>query len=194
MTQPDPLDQLRQALDIVPSPAFAARVRRHVATQPTRVVWWAGRDLATAGAAVCLVAVVLAVARWSGTEESAVRSEVPVASTVSAVAAAPSTPDVPVAPSSLVRRPRTSPIQVAAPESVFAETLVPDDQRIALERLIAAIRTGRITVPAVVAENDTVDDDGRRLPRALVIEPLKLELLAGTPAEPNKDSIKDLIK
>jgi len=82
---------------------------------------------------------------------------------------------------------------VVAVESVFGETLVPDDQRLALDRLLGAIRAGRATVPGVVAE-EIVDEDGRRMPRALVIEPLKLELLAGTPAEPNRDPIKEPIK
>lgn len=188
MTHQDPLDELRQALAVAPSPEFAARVRRQVATQHTRVAWWSVRHLAVAAAAVGVVSV--AVARWS----------VPVVPAVLVGPGAAASPSSPMthgaatgAAGATAARPRTTPIPVAATVDVFAETLVPDDQRIALERLLGAIRAGRATVPAVVAD-EIVDDDGRRLPRALLIEPLKLELLAGTPAEPNKDPIKDSIK
>lgn len=197
MTHQDPLDQLRQALAIAPSPEFAARVRQQVATQPTRAAWWSVRHLAAAAAAVCVVSVSVAVVRWGGGAAPDVRSDVPVASAVPAVPGVTAAPSPPVTygvpTGARVARPRTSPVGAAAIDDVFAETLVPDDQRVALERLLGAIRAGRATVPAVVAE-DIVDEDGRRMPRALVIEPLKLELLAGTPADPNKEPIKESIK
>lgn len=197
MTHQDPIDQLRQALAIAPSPEFAARVRQQVSSQPTRAAWWSVLHLVAAAAAVGVVS--LAVARWGGPGpagapdiqyESASVSAVPM---VESVTAAPSPAAPPDATITVVTRPRTSPIVVVATADVFAETLVPDDQRLALDRLLGAIRAGRATVPGVVAE-EIVDEEGRRMPRALVIEPLKLELLAGTPAEPNKDPIKDSIK
>jgi hypothetical protein len=185
MTHDDPLEQLSRALAITPSPEFAARVRQQISTQQARANWWSIRHLAAAAAAVCVVSVV--VARWSG--QSAAVPVVPVAPGVTAAPApAAVTPVVTAA-----ARPRRSSPRVVPVDSVFAETLVPDDQRLALERLLGAIRAGRATVPGVVAE-ETVDEDGRRMPRALVIEPLKLELLAGTPVEPNKDPIKESVK
>jgi hypothetical protein len=73
------------------------------------------------------------------------------------------------------------------------ETLVPDDQRRALDHLLGAIREGRATVPPTEL-NEELHDNGQRVLRALVIEPMKLELLAGTPGEPIKDPVKDPIK
>ncbi len=196
MTHDDPFEQLSRALAITPSPEFAARVRQQIATQPAPAAWWSVRHLAAAAAVVCVVSVVLV--RWSGEYAPEVRPGVPV---VSAVPVAPIVPGVTAAPASpsaaaagpVAARPRGSFARAVPVESVFAETLVPDDQRLALDRLLGAIRAGRATVPAVVAE-EIVDEDGRRMPRALVIEPLTLELLAGTPAEPNKDPIKESVK
>lgn len=187
MTQHDPFEQLSQALAIAPSPEFAARVRQQIATQPTPVAWWFVPHLAAAAAAVCVVAVVLA--RWGGPSAPEVRPSISVVSAVPVVPIAPGVPAVTPA----VARARVSFARVVRVESAFAETLVPDDQRLALERLLGAIRAGRATVPGVAAE-EIVDEDGRRTPRALVIEPLKLELLAGTPVEPNRDPIKESIK
>lgn len=196
MTHPDPLEQLSRALAITPSPEFAARVRQQISTQPARSNWWPDRHLMAAAAMVCVVSVV--VMRWDGQSSPDVRRGVPV---VAAVPVVPIAPGVAAAPApaavtpvvTTVARPRRSSPRVVPVESVFAETLVPDDQRLALERLLGAIRAGRATVPGVVAE-EIVDEDGRRMPRALVIEPLKLDLLAGTPVEPNKDPIKESVK
>jgi hypothetical protein len=80
---------------------------------------------------------------------------------------------------------------VAAKETVRPfETVVPDDQLLALDRLLAAIRQGRATVPRVVADSE-LNERGERVLRALVIEPVTIELLAGTPAEPIKNPVKD---
>ena len=71
------------------------------------------------------------------------------------------------------------------------DTVVPDDQLHALDRLLASMRAGRATVPPLVSEDDEVDDRGQRVLRALVIEPVTIELLAGTPADPTKNPVKD---
>lgn len=188
MTQQDPLEQLRQLLAVAPSPEFGARVRQQVSTQSSRAGWWPVGHLAAAAAAVCVVSVVMT--QWGGEPDADIRPA-PAVAAVSPVMTPPESPGS--APNPIVRRRRHAPAEAATVVDTFAETLVPDDQRLALERLIGAIRGGRATVPAVVAD-EVVDDDGRRLPRSLVIEPLKLELMAGTPAEPNKDPIKDPIK
>jgi len=199
MTHPDPLEQLGRALAISPSPEFAARVRQQISAQPSHQTWWSVRHLMMAGAVVCGVFVVSAVLVWrSGASAPVVRPDAAVASServapvVSGVAIVPASTSVEAA-TPAVARPHESFARVVPVENVFAETLVPDDQRLALERLLGAIRAGRATVPGVVTE-EIVDEDGRRMPRALVIEPLKLELLAGTPAEPNRDPIKEPIK
>jgi hypothetical protein len=197
MTHDDPVEQLTRALAITPSPEFAARVRQEIAARPSHVAWWSAPHMLLAAAGVCAVIVVPAVMLWpGGVSAPVVRPDVTVASSehvavvVSGVATAQ-------APSGVATRPavprRQAPLRPVRVESVFGETLVPDDQRLALERLLGGIRAGRATVPGVVAE-ETVDEDGRRLPSALVIEPLKLELLAGTPAEPNKDPIRESVK
>lgn len=167
MTQQDPFEQLSRALEVAPSPDFAARVRQQVAGQPARGAWWSVRHL-VAAAAVVSVAVVQ-VARWAGPARPVVDHGAP----PKAAAIAPS---VTVSPSVVRVQPRPPLARALPAESAFAETLVPDDQRLALERLLGAIRAGRATVPAVL-EDEVVDEDGRRWPRALLIEPLKLEPL-----------------
>jgi hypothetical protein len=198
MTHDDPLQELSRALAITPSPEFAARVRQYIGTRPARWSWGGVRPLATAAVVVCVATVLMT--RWGVQTGPDV---IPVTSVASIASIAPVVPDVltgvrapapsPAAVGAAVARPRTSSPQVVPAVTVFAETLVPDDQRLALERLLGAIRAGRATVPGVVAD-EIVDENGRRMPRALVIEPLTLELLAGTPAEPNKEPIKEPIK
>lgn len=194
MTHDDPLDALSRALAITPSPEFAARVRQQIDATPARSPWWSFRHVAAAAAVVGVVAT--GVMRWQTTtapHEKAATLDGRVADTTPAGTAAAVATTITASAHHIPVRPRASEsVEVRTPE-VFAETLVPDDQRIALERLLGAIRAGRATVPDVVAD-EVVDEAGRRVPRALVIAPLTVELLAGTPVEPNRDPIKDPIK
>jgi hypothetical protein len=184
MSQHDPLQDLGRELSFAPSPEFAARVRRHIAAAPVTTAPWPLYRMAAAAAVVIAASVTMArVGRHTPVEM-------------------PPAPDMTLAPLTTpapvdVRQPhRSATRQTAAPEAPlvvqaapFAEVLVPDDQRLALEQLLGSIRAGRATVPELIVD-DVVDDDGRRMPRALVIEPLRLQQLAGTPAEPIKDPIK----
>jgi hypothetical protein len=89
-----------------------------------------------------------------------------------------------------VRVPRRSATMVAREPVSAYETVVPNDQLNALDRLLAAMRQGQATVPPVVADTE-LNDCGERVLRALVVEPLTIEPLAGTPPEPSKNPVKD---
>jgi hypothetical protein len=80
--------------------------------------------------------------------------------------------------------------RVSAGDLKSFEAVVPDDQLQALDRLLAAMREGRATVPAQVSDV-VVNERGERVLRALALEPLTIEPLAGTPAEPNKNPGRD---
>lgn len=188
MNSRDPLQELEDALSFPASPEFSARVRRRVAAAPMRSRRFTMQDLAVA-AAVILTAAAGLVASLS--------RDIEVAHTRPAVAAATARPVMPgietsraIAPAVARRRPGVVTVSVTVPAF---ETLVPDDQRRALDQLLASLRAGSATVPALVLDEE-LNENGQRVPRALVIEPMKLELLPGTPGDPGKDPVKDPIK
>lgn len=169
MTPRDPFAELQTALSLAPSPEFAARVRARVTSMPPQSRslvphWTIGALLATAAA--LLVAVNVSERR----EEHAVAPP-------AAVMASP--PAVVIASSPATSRPvRVAAKAPAASADPFYEVLVPDDQRIALERLLVAMKAGRASVPPS-AVNATADEEGL-LSIALLpdIVPMKIELLA----------------
>jgi hypothetical protein len=177
MTHIDPLQELGDALSITPSPEFAARVRQHIITTPRRSVISPFHGLA---AAVLVLIASALVARWpQPTDLASTPRPAPAVSPVAS--AAPTMPVLPTATPIAPVRPSVSRVagttEAEAPVAInspFAETLVPDDQRLALVRLLGSIRAGRATVPDHIAD-EVVDDEGRWAPRALVIEPLKLQ-------------------
>lgn len=122
-----------------------------------------------------------------GRDEEVAHVSRPAASSVVALAGERRT-EAAVAIEPVIARPRAAGPAADGTVTSF-ETLVPDDQRRALDLLVAAMREGRASVPPAVADHE-LNDSGQRAPRALVIEPMKLELLAGTPGEPVKDPIK----
>lgn len=197
MSQKDPLQDLNRALSITPTPEFAARVRRRIASEPVRETSWSW--LTSAAAAALVIAVAAATVQWSPESST---DEVPESVRVMPSSAPPQATAPVIASSGIERtaslrsgdRPRTPAgaglMDTPAP---FAEVLVPDDQRLALERLMASLRVHRSAVPKFVAD-DVVDDEGRRVPRALAIEPIRLPLLDGTPTESIKEPIKEPIK
>jgi hypothetical protein len=176
----DPLQELGRALSFSPSPEFAARVRHHIVSAPTQPARWSLYGLAAAAALVIAASATMARVGW----QSPVLEVPPAPDMVMAPAIAAPAPAI--AAPALVHARATRAVEPPAP---FAEVLVPDDQRLALERLMGSIRAGRATVPELIVD-DVVDDDGRRMPRALVIEPLRLQRLPGTPGEPIKEPIK----
>jgi hypothetical protein len=178
MTHTDPLQELSDALSITPSPEFAARVRQHIAVKPVRGAVSPFHGLAAA-AVLVLIASAL-VARWPQPAEHATTPRpTPMALPAPSPTPASSTSSMatPIAP---MQTPVTRVAVTTAPEAPvtanapFAETLVPDDQRLALARLLGSIRAGRGAVPDLVLD-EVVDDEGRWAPRALVIEPLKVQ-------------------
>ena len=187
MSARDPFQELEDALSFAMSPDFSARVRQQVAEEPvrSRVVWspW----LAVAAVAVGAVGVgVMTSVRPRNIDVAPVSAPGVVASVNPPVAPQPEA----VGPVSTVRTIRRSAKPAVSTTVSAYETQVPDDQLRALNRLLTSMRAGRATVPSRVSDFE-VNDRGERVLRALAIEPVNIELLAGTPAEPNKNPVKD---
>lgn len=182
MKDRDPLQEIEDALSFPVSADFCARVRQQVALEPVR-----RQRLFSPWLAVAAVAVLAA---GAGVITTVRHLDVDV--TKVSVPSTHPEPIVTVTPASSVVA-----IDARHPAAAFRtkrakpfETVVPDDQLRALDRLLASMREGRATVPAQVSDV-VVNDRGERVLRALVLEPLTLELLAGTPAEPSKSPGKD---
>ncbi len=137
---------LARALDVAPSPDFTARVRTRIAEEPRRRAWL-GPALWAVGATGALAAAVLALVallpgRPSHTPEpstlAASRLELPVTTPLavpSGTTLAPAATTAPAAP----RQP---------------EVLVPDDDRAALWRLVAAVHAGAVPAAMLPSDND----------------------------------------
>ena len=186
MTERDPLQELEEFLSFPVSPDFSARVRHQVAAEPVRSRTFGARQWALAAAVVLAAATGLITTFRDVSVEVAEVSPHRTGVTPSPAVAARE-PLVPIEPMRIARRSAA----VAVRETVRSfDTVVPDDQLHALDRLLASMRAGTATVPPVVADVE-VNDRGERVLRALIIEPVTVEPLAGTPAEPNKNPVKD---
>jgi hypothetical protein len=183
----DPLWEIKDALAFPVSPDFCARVRQQVAAEPVRRRVFAGQRLALA-AAVVLAAGIGLVTTLQHHDVDVAQGSGPrlVNATTTPVQSRPQ----PVAALEPVRALQPTARVFTSKTQLAYDTLVPDDQLRALDRLLAAMREGRATVPMAVS-NDEVNDHGQRVLRALVIEPVTIELLAGTPAESIKNPGKD---
>lgn len=183
----DPFLELKEDLSFPVSPDFCARVRLQVAAEPVqsrmRGIW------ALAAAAVVFFAAAIGVmTTLRQADENVVQVIDP---RLTNPLKAPVAPEGALRAASAPVRVHERVIPVTATETGMSfETVVPDDQLHALDRLLAAMRAGRATVPPVVADSE-VNERGERVYRALVIEPVTVELLPGTPAEPIKNPVKD---
>lgn len=197
MTPRDPFAVVQSALAVTPSPEFAARVRMRVVAAPSvptfesswRSVWMCGAVAAAAVAVVITVSVdrsrtiatPVEVAHGAGAPESVVTN-----------AESRAVATVPVLPRRSALRTATvaTPLSARAADT-FYDVIVPDDQRIALERLLAAMKAGRAAVPRSAMTTE-VDEDGNMVIAPLPdIVPVKIESLAGTPADNIKrDEVK----
>jgi hypothetical protein len=174
----EPMDttfrELQAELAVTPSPEFAAKVRARVAEQPARG-WFGGWRVVAASVAVVAGAVV-AVVMWRG---GAAASHVAAPPAVTKLAASP---PAAVEPPALPMVAATRQPRLARPAAVAVRTalrpepevLVPPDERIALTRLLVALKEGRAFVPA--AESLFDEQTGELKPLAaiapLVVEPL----------------------
>jgi hypothetical protein len=172
------LDDVRALISIEPAPGFEARVQGEVqnrAASRSRA-WWMG-TAALAGA----TAVIALVTGARPTPDREPRTAVATASPtppVSSVTAAPQ-------PAMAVRVRATTSTVSSPPKTSEPEVLVPPDQAIALERLVADIKGGRLVLAPIAGDDTPVEI--RPLP---AIEPVKIEPLAGegTDSKLNTDS------
>ena len=182
----DGLHELREALRITPSPDFTARVRERV--QQDRASAWSAGVWRFAFAAAGLVVVAAAGVMWWPMGRVRVVPGQPTDGPVQAhlVQAPVAVPQVvpvqrPLAPVTLPVR-TSAPIVVPAARRAVA--LVPDDERVMLNRLLVAVRDGRTAVPSAGGKK-LEDEEGHLLePRSIEIPLMKaIELLPGTPAD-----------
>jgi hypothetical protein len=188
MTPRDPFADLQSALARTPSSDFAARVRARVASAPRRrslhLEWFTGAALVAAIATFVFVAV------RDSSESRPARPDAATAEprqrTPDTVASAPTV----AKPARAI--PRAASIGATAPvvaPDPFNEVLVPDDQRVALVRLLAAMQSGKAVVPRVAVTTDDEDSNAGIAPLPDIV-PMKIEPLAGTPADAIKREIK----
>lgn len=191
MTPRDPFARLQSAIAVTPSPQFAAEVRARVAAAPTSRPWtsvWMFGAIAAAATVVVTVSVVRSRTLPTPVEIPSVASA---HEPVAPKAASSTPPTERVSPSRSA--PHVAMVAVKLPAVAvdsFYEVIVPDDQRIALERLLAAMRAGRASVPRAAVTTE-VDEEGNTLIAPLPgIVPIKIELLADTLAEIKREDIK----
>ena len=183
MNHRDPLREIEDALSFEVSGDFCARVRQQVALEPAR-----SRKVFNPWLAVAALVVLMAGAGAVAALRQRARP-IDVATVSSTRRPEPVATIEPVHSEAANAVPRIARARTVESAKPF-DTLVPDDQLRALDRLLAGMRAGRATVPAQVSDV-VVNDRGERVLRALALEPLIIEPLAGTPAEPNKNPGKD---
>lgn len=167
------LRELEAALEVQPSPAFAARVRARVAALPSPAsnglaTWGTGRawGAALAGAAVVVVVLmVLPILR------SPVQPDEPQRAALTEVSAVPAAGGVelgPVPTPIRSRAPRARAVNAAGPGVVRAPLVqVSGDEARALDRLLFALSAGTVVVPEFSAEVDS--ETGALLPPAPIV-------------------------
>jgi hypothetical protein len=165
----DPFNDLKAALDVAPSPAFAARVRAEVAESPGRASGW---RLAT-GCALLLVAVVSGTVVWRAKRGDAAVPQSDLTSTAAAATAAGKMTEMVVSLPAPARRLSLASTTPRA-RTTKLEVLVPPDQAIAVAQLLVALREGRPTLPP--AAGPMFDEQGLLLaPTPIEIPEIKFE-------------------
>lgn len=198
MTNRDPLKQLEAALSLTPTSDFAARVRRRVAVEPPRRAFFAGGWTVMASVAAAGIVVAIGIAVVSQDRAHDVAGSTPEGGVAPAVALDVAPPLL--ADGAPVVRPeprgrRVRPTQAIARASGDGypgvdQVLVPPDQRVALERLLLAVKAGRAVVPRDSAVVEVDEAGSPMAPRMLEITPIKIEPLAGAPAENIKGALR----
>jgi hypothetical protein len=185
VSHPDPLREIEDALSFQVSPDFSARVRQRVAAEPPAPRLYVSHQWLVAAAVVLATAagVIITFRHLDLQVADAGGTRIINSAKTPVESLRPFTPLIEPVVRLSARAPASRPV------SSF-ETLVPDDQLRALDRLLASMREGRATLP-LAESTDDVNDRGERVLRAVVIEPVTIELLPGTPAEPNKNPVKD---
>jgi hypothetical protein len=186
------LDDLRRALAIDPSPEFAVRVRARVHDERARGWRWRGSRawliaLVPAAAAVVLALQVLpnqtptTPARPVASEPpraDLARTDTPAIPGREPAASAPATRAVPPNRTSS----RAVMTAAAATTRREPEVIIPDDQRVALMRLLAALREGSAIVPPGAPIVDELTGELLE-PTPIELLPITVEPLPGTPPE-----------
>jgi hypothetical protein len=144
-------EEIREALDVDPSPEFLARVRTRIATEPAPSRWRPSWTIAAAAALAVTVVIAFTASLSQRTTVSAPDVVQPFRPAQSAPEPRESRrrSETPVAQQRAQpqRRPRLS--RPAQPESLEAEILLDTTETRALRNLIAGVRAGRVDLTAV---------------------------------------------
>jgi hypothetical protein len=164
--------EVRQALDVVPSPEFLARVRTRISNEPPASPFPLVRLVAVVGLLIAAIATGSVVFDWRRTEQSALtraRSEEPGRTDIVLNVSPPASPAI-VATDAAGSRPSTSqpratPLEL--PAAVFSQ-----DDMLAFRRLLVNVAEHRLELPAEdtpsMVETSTV----------ITIPPIKIEPLS----------------
>lgn len=186
-----PIDrELRRALDVTPSPEFAARVRMRIASEPASTPWFRPRlVMAGVSVAVAVVVGVLVVPREQPSQQSAnvaLSSRPPVALSPAGfgtVALNPAGPDSvalsPTGRDSVARGPSGSPAAALHPVPLSEpEVLVSPAEMRGLLRLIALANLEDPSLESLLAAPTDPTPISAIEPDEIVIAPITIEPLA----------------
>ena len=176
----DVLTELEAALDVRPSPEFAARVRQRVQAQSVRP-WWSRASSSWAIAAVASAASVVVVV-WVVRHEMTLAQKpvraVAVAQTIPSTER-PSTPTAIDPVPALGPRPVATVIPARAPSASHYEVLVPPDEGLALWRFLGRLAEQRTVVPPEASGVSVVVAE-LPVPSSIAVTPMVIEPLPGT--------------
>jgi len=173
-------DEIREALDVDPSPEFLARVRARIAGEPAPSAWRWSWGLAAACALATSVLLATIVLRPHETRLATEVAQPPhaIAEHHPPTAASTAQADAGPRPARGVTRP-VKPVAAQAAESE-PEILIDQREMQTLRRLIAGVRNGRIDLTA--AQNSASHSPAEPEPVAdIVIAPLTIEPIAPVP-------------
>jgi hypothetical protein len=163
---------IADALDVEPSPEFAARVRQRIASAPAPASFWSGWRLAAAAAAVVAAIGIAMLSSRAPAPAPVQASRTPSVAPPRAVDVGPSPAPVTTAGSvpTPARRPRVPP-QVAR-VTAEPEVLVPREEIEMYRRLIA--RAASAPRPVIVSTNDIVPPGAVS---DITFDPIRIDLI-----------------
>jgi hypothetical protein len=178
-------EEIREALDVDPSPDFLARLRTRIATEPAPSSWRRSWTMATAGALAAAVLVAIALTPRAKTIVEPVTQTAAAGPSLSEGRPGPVGPGrTDSAPATATRKLRPVPIPVVSgfsrttlSASRQSEILLDASETRALQQLIAGVRDGHVDLTAAQESSSPAPMDLEPIAE-IVIAPIRIEPLA----------------
>jgi hypothetical protein len=168
-------EQIREALDVDPSPEFLARVRTRIASEPAPSAWRSSWTVAAVGALAAALVIAVVVSRTStgatqpfrpAADNAGSRPGTAEGDTKRSADAFALHPGSHTAPAVARQKPRATPMVPGLSRTISAsiepEILIDPREGIALQRLLAGVRGGRVNLEplarAVAQRGNALDD------------------------------------